>query len=291
MRTKLIVDSGSTKTDWCFMTDKQQTLITTSGINAATESDKQIEEVVRGELLQALAQQNVDLSAFEDDGEEAEIHYYGAGCVGKNSQRIATILSETFGEEAQIEVDSDLVGAAIALLGRNEGIACILGTGSNSCLFDGNKIVKQTPPLGYILGDEGSGAVLGRNFLNALFKKKLPNNVAETFAKECRMTLPEVIQKVYRDALPNRFLASMSTFIARHLNIPEIEALVVGNFQNFIENNIKPYNRADLAINAIGSIAVVYEEQLRKAATLCGMSIGKIERSPISGLVNFYTFQ
>lgn len=286
--TRLIVDSGSTKTDWLFMAAGRLETVTTGGINAAIQSDGQIYEVVKGELSRCMTEKGISLPWLGSDGELADIHYYGAGCAGGNIPRVEAVLRKAFGGKARVEADSDLMGAALALVGDGEGIACILGTGSNSCLFSRRRIVRQTPSLGYILGDEGSGAALGRSFLNALLKGMLPKTAEEAFAEECRLTLPVILEKVYRQALPNRFLASMSLFISRHLDIPEVEGLVTANFMSFIERNILPYGRADLPVNAVGSVGAVYEKQLRKAAEAFGMTIGKVERSPLGGLAAYY---
>lgn len=286
---KLIADSGSTKTDWCLCMDSRIIRASTAGMNAAIQDEEQLREVVGKELLQALSHQNAGSSPFDDTAKPIHIYYYGAGCVGKNSCRVDAVLREVFGEEAHITVNSDLVGAAIALLGDDEGIACILGTGSNSCLFDGKQIVKQTPPMGYILGDEGSGAVLGRRFLNALFKSQLLNEVKEEFLATTHLALPDIIERVYRSAMPNRFLASLSPFIAQHLHIAEVEQLVIDNFRDFMTKNIQPYHRPELPINAVGSIAVVYEKQLREAAEKEQLFIGKVLKAPMDELIKYHT--
>jgi N-acetylglucosamine kinase-like BadF-type ATPase len=181
------------------------------------------------------------------------------------------LLGEAFGPSPATEAHSDLLGAARALCGRAEGLACILGTGSNSCLFDGSRIVANTPPLGYILGDEGSGAVLGKLFLNALYKGVIGSETKKAFEEENRMTLAEVIERVYRQPLPNRWLASLSPFIHSRLSDPAVEALVTDSFSTFIARNIDPYRRRDLPINAVGSIAFYYKEQLCQAAAEAGL--------------------
>ena len=185
----------------------------------------------------------------------------------------------------KIETHSDLLGAARALCGDSEGLACILGTGANSCLYDGKHIVANTPPLGYILGDEGSGAVLGKLFLNALYKGCLGNEIKSDFETEMQMTLAEVIDCVYRQPLPNRWLASLSPFIHSRLDDPGVEALVVDNFSDFIARNIEPYHRRDLPLQAVGSIAFYYRDQLSQAAVQAGYKVGTILRSPLDGLL------
>jgi len=286
---RLIADGGSTKTDWCLQMDKHVIRLSTGGMNATIQTDEQLMLVVKGELLPAIKSQNVDISALLHQAEPTHIYYYGAGCIGENAARMEAILRKVFSKDAIITVRSDLFGAAIALLGDSEGIAAILGTGSNSCLFDGKRIVCQTPPMGYILGDEGSGAVLGRCFLNALFKQRLPLSLKEEFIETQKMPLSDVLQAVYRQPIPNRFLASLSPFIAQHLHIEEVKQLVIDNFRDFIAKNIAPYHRPDLPINAVGSIATVYETQLNNAAELEHLTIGKIIKQPMEELVKYHT--
>lgn len=286
---KLIADSGSTKTDWCLAIDTQLVKFSTGGMNAAIQTDEQLCEIIEGDLLNTLTSHNVSISRLSEDANPIHIYYYGAGCVGENAVRVANILHETFGKNASIEVNSDMVGAARGLLKDTYGIACILGTGSNSCLYDGERIIQQTPPMGYILGDEGSGAVLGRLFLNALFKSQLPHYLKEKFTQYTNQNLSDILKEVYQKPAPNRFLASLSPFIAQHIDIKEVEDIVIDNFHAFLTKNILPYHRIDLPINAIGSIATIYEKQLRCAAEKEHLSIGKIIKAPIDELVKFHT--
>ena len=179
------------------------------------------------------------------------------------------------------------MGAAHALCGHQEGIACILGTGANSCLYDGERIVQNTPALGYILGDEGSGAVLGRKFINALYKGRLPQGLREVFEQEMNLTMSTVIQRVYKEPQANRFLASLSLFIGKHLDMPEVRQLVVENFREFLRNNVKPYGRPELPVSFVGSMAYHYESELREAVQLEGLVVGKILKRPVSSLIRF----
>ena len=195
------------------------------------------------------------------------------------------ILKEAFPMATQIEAHGDLLGAARALCGQQEGIACILGTGANSCLYDGQRIVKNTPPMGYILGDEGSGAVLGISFLNALYKNRLSESIKTAFEAKSQMSMAQVIDRVYRQPMANRWLASLSEFIHQYIDNPAVKDLVIGNFRQFVVRNIMPYNRPDLPINAVGSIAYYYREQLEEAVKAEGYTLGKIVRSPLDALV------
>ncbi len=291
---KIIVDSGSTKTDWRIATDDGDVCnITTHGINPAVQDRAHVLEVVAGQLsgqllAHGLFYKSLDGMLHTSDSTLLYIYYYGAGCIEPFSDTVVEALHQTFGENAHIEVATDLLGAARALCQREEGIACILGTGSNSCLYDGERIVMNTPPLGYILGDEGSGAVLGRKFLSALFKGGLPDTLREEFVRSTGMDKTEVIGEVYRGASPNRFLASVSHFVAEHIAIPELRDMVVGNFRDFFRVNVARYGRPDLPVGTVGSIAYIYRDLLTEAAMEEGLTIGEIVCKPLDGLSKYH---
>lgn len=283
----LIVDSGSTKTSWCFAflldtssADGART-VTTEGLNPAVMSAEEVEEKIAKALNHCL--QSLSISAADVEN----VFFYGAGCIsgraGVVSESIQSILVD-----ARIYVADDLLGAARALCGHKAGIACILGTGSNSCLYDGENIVAHTPALGYVLGDEGSGAVLGRKFLNAVLKQTLPENIRKRFLQESGLDLAEVINRVYRSPAPNRFLASMSKYIHGYLDEKEVRDIVIDNFEDFIRNNILAYGDKFRTINVVGSIAYHYKEQLTEAASRNGFQIGKIIKNPIEGLIEYH---
>lgn len=283
----LIVDSGSTKTSWCFafLPDTKSAdgamTVTTEGLNPAVMSAEEVEEKIAKALNHCL--QSLSISAADVEN----VFFYGAGCIagraGVVSESISSILVD-----ARIYVADDLLGAARALCGHKAGIACILGTGSNSCLYDGKNIVAHTPALGYVLGDEGSGAVLGRKFLNAVLKQTLPENIRKRFLQESGLDMAEVINRVYRSPAPNRFLASMSKYIHGYLDEKEVRDIVIGNFEDFIRNNILAYGDKFRTINVVGSIAYHYKEQLTEAASRNGFQIGKIIKSPIEGLIEYH---
>lgn len=283
----LIVDSGSTKTSWCFAflpdtksADGART-VTTEGLNPAVMSAEEVEEKIAKALNHCL--QSLSISAADVDN----VFFYGAGCIAGRtvvvSESIQSILVD-----ARIYVADDLLGAARALCGHKAGIACILGTGSNSCLYNGENIVAHTPALGYVLGDEGSGAVLGRKFLNAVLKQTLPENIRKRFLQESGLDMAEVINRVYRSPAPNRFLASMSKYIHGYLDEKEVRDIVIENFEDFIRNNILAYGDEFRTINVVGSIAYHYKEQLTEAASRNGFQIGKIIKSPIEGLMEYH---
>lgn len=294
---KLIVDSGSTKTDWCFaMPSGALVSVKTGGINPAVQDAAIIEATIKNHLLPSLPAQDID------PNEVGEIYYYGAGCTPDRLPVMRKLLTEAFGCAQTVEVCSDLLAAARALCLRKKGIACILGTGANSCLYDGEGIVAQTPALGYILGDEGSGAVLGRNFINGILKGWLPEELRNLFMAEWQLDVAEIINKVYREQYPNRFLASISTFIASNMErYPQLADMVVQNFEKFIDVNIQPYLKLETEaekngekaqsareINAVGSIAYYFRNQLERAANNRSLSVGRIIKSPMQGLVEYH---
>lgn len=272
----LIADSGSTKTEW----DLDGLRIKTQGINPFHQDDDTIRAILCDELLPQLYS-HCSVSEFSS----LKVSFYGSGVRPELEEKIVRLLSEAFPEAKQIDAHSDLLGAAIALCGHSEGIACILGTGANSCLFDGQRIVKNTPPMGYVLGDEGSGAVLGIRFLNALYKDRLPHAILSDFEAYIGMNLAQVVDRVYRQPLANRWLASLSEFIHAHVDEPLIEALVVDNFRDFLRYNVDPYGRRDLPVSALGSIAYYYQIQFLEALKAEGYTVGKILRGPLDGLV------
>ena len=281
----LIADSGSTKTDWCLC--NQGTIlcnIQTQGINPYHQSEEAIEAVLREELLPQLTQH----SAFNIQN-TIDIVFYGSGCANENAcNRIKKAIHKVV-ETKDITVHSDLLGAARALCGHEEGIACVLGTGSNSCLYNGKEITANTPPLGYILGDEGSSAVLGRRLVGDCLKNQLPEAIRDEFLTEYGLTQEIILEKVYRQPLANRFLASLTPFLSKHREVPEVHNLLVESFVAFFVRNVKQYRRPWLPIHFVGSIANAFAPELKEAAESLGMELGTIMRSPMEGLIKYHT--
>lgn len=269
---QLVADSGSTKTDWAVGGLR----VSTQGINPIHQDDETIARILHDELLPQLTTLPPDAIT--------SIRFYGSGVRPEQQKHIERLLAEALPSATDIEARSDLLGAARALSTGRESICCILGTGANSCLFDGTDIVANIPPMGYILGDEGSGAVLGIRLLNGLYKGLLPKGLLTDFETATGVTLAAVIDRVYRQPLANRWLASLSPFVHSHLDEPAVEALVVSHFRDFIQRNIIPYQRPDLPIHAVGSIAWYYQPQLQKAVCEEGYQLGTILRSPIENL-------
>jgi len=273
----LIADGGSTKTDWCVAEQgKQLQRITTQGINPFFLSEDAIGEEIRSSLLPEL--QNLKFDA---------LYFYGAGCLPEKIPMMQTALSKYL-EVETLEVNSDMLGAARGLSGRNPGIICILGTGSNSCYYDGEKIVSNVSPLGFILGDEGSGAVLGKLLVGDLLKNQLPAGLKEKFLQEFDLTPGMIIERVYRQPFPNRFLASLSPFLLRNIEEPAVRSLVFNGFCSFLKRNVMQYDYKNYPIYFIGSIAYHYSKILEEAVLASGMKLGEIVQNPMEGLVKYH---
>lgn len=272
---KLIADSGSTKTSWITVEGSHiGKVVETSGINPVRDKEEVISKVI------AQVQEGLQ-------GSISQVYFYGAGCIPPYSTTVKHVLQEYF-PQAKIQVESDMMGAAIALCGHQEGIACILGTGANSCLFDGQKIVRQTPALGYILGDEGSGACLGKRLVGDVFKRQLPPSLLQAFDDELGLTQTEVIDRVYRQPQANLFLSSLVPFLARHIDHEAIQQLVTDEFRRFIRRNILNYQRPDLPVCFVGGIVNSFAPQLKVAIEQEGLKMGKAIQKPIQAMASYH---
>lgn len=311
----LIADSGSTKTDWALVDEKGGVVMTckTQGINPIHQQDQEILDILCKELV--LSEQ------------PQAVFFYGSGVTEAMKSRVKSLLQQSF-PEAKIEAEGDMLGAARALFGKKPGIACILGTGANSCLYDGERIVMNTPPLGYILGDEGSGAVLGKLFLNGIFKGILPSSLKKKYLEWSGLDYPSIINKVYREPLANRFLASICPFVSQSIAESEkyengtdelnegmaLYRMVLGSFNQFYENNLTPYlNYVKMSINDIsqlepgvrawdsslgdvnevgfvGSIAHYFQSPLKNVfEDEHHLTIVNILQAPMAGLVKYHS--
>lgn len=276
----LLADCGSTKIDWCVVDGgKLIAQVFTCGMNAILMTQEEMSANIAKELVPQIKEYQID-----------EIYYYGAGCINES---VCNNVKEAIYENIPagiIEVHSDLLAAARALCGNEAGIACILGTGSNSCYYDGKVIADNVSPLGYILGDEGSGAVLGKLLVGDVLKKQLPEHLCEKFLAEYELDRMKIIERVYKQPAANRFLASISPFLIKNIEEPAVHRLVLNAFKAFFVRNIANYaNYKELPVNFIGSIACYYEEVLTEAANSVDVKIGTIIKSPMDGLIKFHT--
>lgn len=274
----LIADSGSTKTDWVLHNGTDIVArVKTQGLNPTQQSA----EDIYGILLAELAGQ------IKTDAPET-IYFYGAGCAYETANNRMSRALEKFFTTKNIHIHSDLLAAARALCGHEEGIACILGTGSNSCLFDGEKIIDNTPSLGYILGDEGSGAHLGRQLVSDCIKKQLPTELREKFMNQYNLDVAGILERVYRSPLPNRWLASFTPFLSENRKNAHIHALLKHCFTQFFQRNTMVYRRSWLPIHIIGGVGMNFANEIKETAESLGLSIGNIVESPMKGLIEYH---
>lgn len=276
----LIADSGSTKTDWCVV-EKGKLLqrIETKGTNPFFQSEEEISNEIATALLPHLP-----TNTF------AAVYFYGAGCGFPD--KIAMVhraITKHLNVSSEVEVSTDMLAAARGLCGHKPGIACIMGTGSNSCYYDGREIVDNVSPLGFILGDEGSGASLGKLLVGDILKNQMTPELKEKFLTQFGLTAPDIIDRVYRKPFPNRFLASLSPFLAQNLQEPCIRELVLNSFKSFLKRNVMQYDYADKKVHFIGSVAYYYQEVLAEAAQAMGIQLGTIIKSPMEGLIQYHS--
>lgn len=272
----LLADAGSTKTDWLLRDNQGDALrFHTDGMNPSLLTDDEIRHILTTQLLP-----QVEGCLTE------QVEFYGAGCRGEAAERMKNLLGEVVGAR-NIAVESDMLGAARMLCGNNSGIVCILGTGANSCLYDGRQISQQTPALGFILGDEGSGAVLGRRLIGDIFKGQLPEDLCKDFLLDYPLTMDELIRRVYRTSAPNQYLASFTPFLSKNIHRIEIQEIIRDEFHRFIRRNVLAYlayTTAQTPLHFVGSIASVFQAQLREVVAQYDFTLGKVVRQPIDAL-------
>lgn len=274
---QLIADSGSTKVDWRAIKDDGSIVeISTEGINPVFITPEEIVKILSQKLLPVIG-----------PGVK-NVYFYGAGVV--SPQLIAT-LSESFKKvfpESETFAASDVLAAARALCGHNPGIACIMGTGSNSCFYDGENIAKNVRAGGFILGDEASGGVLGKKLISDFIKGLLPAHIQAEFDKRYELDYMKVVEKVYKQPMPSRFLASFAPFINEFIADPYMENLVNTSFDEFFKRNISQYDYKNHTVNFVGSIAYYFKDKLVAAAERNGMKVGRVLKTPIEGLVEYH---
>ena len=283
----LIADSGSTKVHWCLLTASGQCSdVFTDGINPLFQTTIAMQNSISNQLLP-------QISSLLWAGTLTHVFFYGAGCTPEKKVFVQKALEAVF-RKAEVHVESDMLGAARGLLGHNAGVACILGTGSGSCFYDGEKIAWAVPSLGYILGDEGSAAVLGKRLVGDLLKNQLGDDLKEAFFAEYETSMADIIEKVYRQPFPNRFLAKLSRFCADHIDDPRIRALVYDHFVQFIRRNLKQYfepsaiSHQHSKVGFVGSIAYYYRPILEEAMAAEGIPVGTILQDPVEGLKEYH---
>ena len=307
----LIADSGSTKVHWCLVTASGQCSdVFTDGINPLFQTCDAMRNSISNQLLPKI-------SSLLWAGTLTHVFFYGAGCTPEKKVYVQRALEGVF-KKAEVQVESDMLGAARGLLGHQPGVACILGTGSGSCYYDGKKIAWSVPSLGYILGDEGSAAVLGKRLVGDLLKNQMGQrndglmndglmngglvDLKELFFEEYQTSMAEIIEKVYRQPFPNRYLARLSRFCADHMDDPRIHDLVYDHFVQFIRRNLVQYfEKNDQMVNDkmvngqmvnavgfVGSVAYYYKPILEEAMAAEGIPLGIVLQDPIEGLKEYH---
>jgi glucosamine kinase len=275
----LIADAGATKIQWVLIhEDKASDPIETAGFNPYFMEPKILMDSVEKDLV-----------PFINPGYIRDIYYYGAGCsTVLKCGIVEDVLKEVF-ENADFEIYHDLLGAARALLGREEGIACILGTGSNSCLYDGNKILENVTSLGYLFGDEGSGAYLGKLFLTEYLRGRLPDHLKNLFEKRFGYTLENILDSVYNKPHPNRFLSSFAIFIGELKDNEFVRKLVIKNFEDFFTEQVTRYtDYKQQHLGVIGSVGYHFQDIFKELADKHSLKVSKIIQSPMEGLVEYH---
>jgi glucosamine kinase len=274
----LVADSGSTKTEWRVIKNGiPQDSLLSSGINPYFLSAEEINHLLKKELS--------SISGYSFD----IIYFYGTGCNGESKNNTVRDALNRFFSAEEIRIGSDLLGAARSLCQTEPGIACIMGTGSNSCYYDGSVIVSNVSPLGYILGDEGGGAVIGRKLISAVLKRQVPDQVIELFFDTYRITPAEILESVYMKPFPNRFLGQYARFISSNINIPELQEIIITSFEDFIKRNVLQYPESGfLPVNFTGSISVHFRVFLEDLLTRNNLTPGIFTLSPMDDLIKYH---
>jgi N-acetylglucosamine kinase-like BadF-type ATPase len=279
--SKLIADSGSTKTDWTLLQGNRVVKqIKTIGFNPYFQSRDEVSLEILNHLKPQLGE---GFSSIE------EVHYYGAGCsTPENNQLIKDAIALTLNVPA-IWVNHDLLAAARALCKHNWGIACILGTGSNSCLYDGESILENVPSTGYLWSDYGGGSQIGKNFIREYFEGRLPADICKAF-EDAGYNREVILQNVYKQSVPGRYLASVSLFVHNYQEHTAVQKVLQECFDSFFDHQINKYsNSKKYMVHTVGSIGFYYKDFIAKVAKMHGYEMGSVIKSPIDGLIEYHS--
>lgn len=278
---QLIADSGSTKTSWRLIKGQNDIIkASTIGYNPHYFDTEKMAESLQSLLIPQLEVATTAVS---------QIYFYGAGCSTPRSNSVVEKAFRQVFSEANIYVDHDLLGAARALCGKSEGIACILGTGSNSCAFDGKNITDNVSSLGFMLGDEGSGASLGRQLVRSFFYREMPTNIKSAFYEKYQMDKDTIFREVYKSTLPSRYMAQFAKFMKEHIESPFIKNLVKMEFAAFIDTQVIKYKDVkSIPINFLGSVAFFFQDIMLEVLEERGLVMGTVIQEPITTLVDYH---
>ena len=273
---QLIADSGATNTEWRVIDGPSVKAFSTEGVSPVQIKPAKIKTIIGKQVLPAAG------------ADVEQIWFYGAGVVGTLKDTIVEILGSAF-PKAQVSVESDMLAACRALFGDTPGIACILGTGSNCCFWDGKTIASAGHGGGYILGDEGSGADMGKRFISDYIKELVPDALVREFDKRYHLSYADIVSKVYREEAPSRFLASFSTFIGEHQNHPYMKNLIMESLQSFVTRNVVRYDPRRIPVGFVGSVAEAYQHFIHQIFKTAGLKLGPLCPKPIEGLVRYHS--
>lgn len=274
----LIADSGATKTEWKLIGRSVSSSMFTKGISPYHMDQLQIVQLMTAELPKSLFKKPV-----------TQIYYYGTGCKTKAKATVVKNALKNIFPAAYIHVTHDLMGAALALCGHKKGIACILGTGSNSCYFNGKRIVANSPGLGYVLGDEGSGAYLGKKMIQHVLYDMLDEILLKAFQKMFSTSRDEILHKVYREPYANRYLAGFSKFLSANRGHYIIENIIEDGLRIFFEQHIATYpQRKEVPVHFVGGIAFHFKDKIAELCSDYDLKMGKVLKQPMTGLVAFH---
>ena len=278
MPVQLIADSGSTKCEWCLLYNGKKKIINTHGISPYFVKREQIVDLLEQDLVPEL--KNIEIE---------ELHFYGTGMGNPSNEKIVRLALKEVFSTADITLEDDLLGAARALCGHEKGIACILGTGANSCYYNGKKIVKNSPGLGYVLGDEGSGAYLGKKVIQYYLYNTFDEDLMHRFNKHFNVSKDDILDSVYKKPLANRYLASYAIFLAENRGHYMIENIIEDGLNDFVFNHLYKYEESwKMPINFTGSIAFGFKDVLQDLCNTYELELGKVLQSPMDGLVEFH---
>ncbi len=277
-KIKLIADSGSTKAEWCLVKDSGKKTVFTDGISPYFLDTPQITDLLNAQLKPKLRKVEID-----------EIWYYGTGCANPNNVAIVKKALKNVFPESRVSVHHDLMAAARAVCGTSKGIACILGTGSNSCYYDGKKIVKNSPGLGYVLGDEGSGAYLGKRVIQYYLYNTFDEDLRSRFDAAYITNTVEILENVYKKPLANRYLAGFAKFLADNRGHYMIENIIEDGLNDFFFNHLCKYRETwTLPVSFVGSIAFGFKDVLKELCNAYEFEMGKVLKNPMSGLIDYH---
>ena len=276
--TKLIADSGATKAEWCLIDGSRKKLLYTQGISPYFLNTEQIRSLLLKELCPFLKKSAIDV-----------VYYYGTGCANPGNARIIKkALQQTF-TGSEVQVTHDLMAAARSLCGDDKGIACILGTGSNSCYYNGKKIIRNSPGLGYILGDEGSGAYLGKKVLQYYLYKTFDDDLKQKFDAKYDTDTVQILESVYKKPLPNRYLAGFTIFLAENRGHYMVENIIEDGLNDFFFNHLTKYKEtSSLPVSFVGGVAYGFKDVLEQLCLAYEMQLGKVLKNPMEGLIDYH---